>query len=226
MTAALQDLRPVHGKPLKRSRLPGILFAVGFNFAVAFGLYVGLNNATIALLKENLKAVVTTEEQKQDLPPPPPPPDFKPPPVVAVVPEVAIDLTKAPPPAPTITTARPAPPPPPAPPAPPPPKVEVAPPPPPPPPTPPTPTTSHQVTADDYPPVSIRLQEQGKVAIKYLVKEDGSVAECAVTTSSGKTRLDDAACTMVKRRWKFKPATQAGKPVAEYLTAEVIFQLK
>jgi protein TonB len=59
------------------------------------------------------------------------------------------------------------------------------------------------------------------VAIKYLVKEDGSVAECAVTTSSGKTRLDDAACTMVKRRWKFKPATQAGKPVAEYLTAEV-----
>jgi protein TonB len=162
---------------------------------------------------------------KQDLPPPPPPPDFKPPPVVAVVPEVTIDLTRAPPPPPTITTTRPAPPPPPAPPAPPP-VVKVAPPPPPPPPTPPTPITSHAVTADDYPPVSIRLQEQGKVAIKYLVKEDGSVAECAVTTPSGKSRLDDAACTMVKRRWKFKPATQEGKPVSEYLTAEVIFQLK
>jgi hypothetical protein len=44
--------------------------------------------------------------------------------------------------------------------------------------------------------------------------------------ASGKIRLDDAACTMAKKRWKFKPATQRGKPVAEYLTAEVIFQLK
>ncbi len=223
---ALQDLRPTHGTGLKKNRTPGIIAAAGFNALLVAGLYFGMGNATIQLLRDNIKAVVTTDEQKQDLPPPPPPPDFKPPPVVAVVPEVAIDLTKAPPPAPTITTTRPAPPPPPAPPAPPPPKVEVAPPPPPPPPTPPTPTTSHAVTADDYPPVSIRLQEQGKVAIKYLVKEDGSVSECNVTASSGKSRLDDAACTMVKRRWKFKPATQEGKPVAEYLTADVIFQLK
>jgi protein TonB len=222
---ALQDLRPVHGQGLKKNHTTGIIAALGFNVALVAGLYFGMGNATINLLRDNLKAVVTTEEVKQDLPPPPPPPDFKPPPVVALVPEVTIDLTKAPPPPPTITTTRPAPPPPPAPPAPPP-VVKVAPPPPPPPPTPPTAITSHAVTADDYPPVSIRLQEQGKVAIKYLVKEDGTVAECAVTTSSGKTRLDDAACTMVKRRWKFKPATQEGKPVSEYLTAEVIFQLK
>ena len=222
---ALQDLRPVHGQGLKKNRWPGVIAAIGFNLLAVAGLYFGMGNATINLLRDNLKAVVTTEEEKQDLPPPPPPPDFKPPPVVAVVPEVQIDLTRAPPPPPTITTTRPAPPPPPAPPAPPP-VVKVAPPPPPPPPTPPTAITSHAVTADDYPPVSIRLQEQGKVLIKYLVKEDGTVAECAVTTSSGKARLDDAACTMVKKRWKFKPATQEGKPVAEYLTAEVIFQLK
>jgi hypothetical protein len=31
---------------------------------------------------------------------------------------------------------------------------------------------------------------------------------------------------MVKRRWKFKPAMQDGKPVTEFLNAEVIFQLK
>ncbi|HEX5281807.1 MAG TPA: energy transducer TonB [Micropepsaceae bacterium] len=92
--------------------------------------------------------------------------------------------------------------------------------------TPPVATTTHTVTADDYPPVSIRLEEQGKVAIKYLVKEDGTVGDCNVTTSSGKQRLDDAACAMAMRRWKFKPATQNGKPVAEYLTAEVVFQLK
>ena len=83
--------------------------------------------------------------------------------------------------------------------------------------------TSHAVTADDYPPVSIRLEEQGKVAVEYLVKEDGRVGECAVTGSSGKARLDDAACTMVKRRWLFKPATRNGKPVAEYLTSTRLF---
>src|SRR5205823_6640477 len=38
---------------------------------------------------------------------------------------------------------------------------------PPPPPTPAMPTTSHAVTADDYPPDSIRLREQGAVAVKY-----------------------------------------------------------
>ena len=100
------------------------------------------------------------------------------------------------------------------------------PPPPPAPPTPAVPATSHAVTADDYPGVSIRLQEQGTVAIKYTISTDGSVTECAVVTGSGKPRLDDAACTMVKKRWKFKPATQDGKPVAVSLPAEVIFALK
>ena len=87
-------------------------------------------------------------------------------------------------------------------------------------------TTSHQVTADDYPAISIRLQEQGTVAIKFNIGADGTVSECTVATSSGKPRLDDAACTMVKKRWKYKPATQDGKPVAVSLPAEVVFTLK
>ena len=167
---ALQELRPVHGKPLKKNRWPGIIFVLVFHAFAIYALATGLANSTVALLRENIKAVVTTEDVKNDLPPPPPPP--------------------------------------------------------PPPPTPAQPTTSHAVTADDYPPVSIRLQEQGKVAIKYTIATDGSVTECAVTGPSGKPRLDDAACTMVKKRWKFKPATQDGKPVAVSLPAEVIFALK
>ena len=185
-----------------------------------YALATGLANSTVQLLRENLKAVVTTEEVKEDLPPPPPPPDFKPPPVVAIAPEVTIDLAQAPPP--TVTTAiTNAPPAPPAPPAP----AAVAPP-PPPPPTQPVPTTSHAVTTDDYPAVSIRLQEQGTVQIKYTINPEGTVNDCAVTQTSGKPRLDDAACTMVKRRWKFKPATQGGKSVGFQMTASVIFQLK
>ena len=64
------------------------------------------------------------------------------------------------------------------------------------------------------------------MAIKFVIDPNGSVSECAVATSSGKPRLDDAACTMVKRRWKYKPATQDGKPVAVQQTANVVFQLR
>jgi protein TonB len=224
MSATLQDLRPVHGKGLKKNRWPGIIFVIVFHVLAIYAIASGLANSTVQLLRGNLKADVVQEEVKNDLPPPPPPPDFKPPPVVAIQQEVTVDLAQAPPPA-TTTAITNTPPPPP--------KVEapvvVAPPPPPPPPPPPSPavaTTSHAVTADDYPAISIRLQEQGTVAIKFVVGADGAVNECSVVTPSGKARLDDAACTMVKKRWKYKPATQDGKPVAVGMTANVIFQLK
>jgi protein TonB len=80
--------------------------------------------------------------------------------------------------------------------------------------------------AEDYPPESIRLGQQGKVQIKYTVGQDGEVVDCAVTRTSGKPRLDDAACAMAKKKWFFKPATQNGRPVSVSIPAEVIFELK
>jgi TonB family protein len=93
-------------------------------------------------------------------------------------------------------------------------------------PTPPVAITSHAVTVDDYPPESVSLGEQGKVQIKYTIGTDGIVSECMVTMSSGIPRLDDGACTMVKTKWKFKPATQDGRAVAVSIPAEIIFALK
>jgi periplasmic protein TonB len=218
MSTSLQQIRPIHGTGIKTNRWPGIIFVILFHVVAIWALANGLANSTIQLLRGNLQTVVTTEEVKDELPPPPPPPDFKPPPVVAIAPEVSIDLAQAPPPAATTAITN-TPPKPPAP-------VAVAPPPPPPPPTPAVATTSHAVTADDYPPISLRLQEQGTVAIKFVIGSTGGVSDCSVTTPSGKPRLDDAACKMVLRRWKYKPATQDGKPVTVSQTANVIFQLK
>jgi protein TonB len=86
--------------------------------------------------------------------------------------------------------------------------------------------TSHAVTVDDYPPESVSLGEQGKVQIRYTIGTDGVVSDCVVTMSSGIPRLDDGACTMVKSKWQFKPATQNGHAVAVAIPAEVIFALK
>jgi TonB family protein len=93
-------------------------------------------------------------------------------------------------------------------------------------PNPPQPLSSHAVTADDYPPVSIRLQEQGKVMVRYVVEADGSVNECTVETTSGRPRLDDAACVLV-RKWRYTPATlAAGKAVPMWLGTTINFELR
>lgn len=207
---ALQELRPSHGRPFEKNPWPGILFSLVLHVVGIYALMTGLSHSTVvALLHENTQAVVVAELPK-DYISPPLPPDFKPPPVATILPEVEITLSEAAspataprPPSPAAMTHAP---------------TEIS-------STSPVPITSHAVTSDDYPPLSIRLAEQGLVEIKYLVQADGTVGECAVITSSGSSRLDDAACTMVKKRWRFRPATQKGKPVAEYLLAEVSFTL-
>ncbi len=208
-------------------------------------------SAAIASLRDNLKVSISADRAEGNLPVPPP--KFAPP--VAATPAPATGPSNAPPRPPAVTASLQAPPPPaitaslqapappgpqatppatrppppplPAPARPAPPVVSVAPLPAPAPPqlTAPVAINSHAVTASDYPAISIRLQEQGTVVIKYLVRQDGSVGDCKVTTPSGQPALDDAACTMVKRRWKFRPATQDGKPVAAFLTADIAFRL-
>ena len=88
----------------------------------------------------------------------------------------------------------------------------------------PKPITAHIITADDYPPVSIRLSEQGRVSFSYNVTEQGTTADCRVTNSSGKARLDDAACKVVQH-WRFQPARSGGIPVVIRMTGDIIFQL-
>ena len=84
-------------------------------------------------------------------------------------------------------------------------------------------TTSHNVTAADYPRDSILLHESGTVTVTYVVNEKGSVSDCSVVVTSGVGRLDDAACIMVKRRWKYTPATENGKPTSIQYVSTIKF---
>ena len=83
--------------------------------------------------------------------------------------------------------------------------------------------TSHDVTAADYPRDSLFMHESGNVTVTYLVSESGSVAACAILLSSGSPRLDAAACAMVRKRWRYKPATEDGKPVSIQYISKITF---
>lgn len=61
-----------------------------------------------------------------------------------------------------------------------------------------------------YPSQSLRLGEQGRVMLKVELDENGRVTGASVKTTSGFTRLDQAALNAVKT-WHCKPALQNGR---------------
>jgi protein TonB len=64
----------------------------------------------------------------------------------------------------------------------------------------------------DYPLLSMRMNEQGKVVLRVELGEDGRVANAEVKTSSGYRRLDDAAMNAV-RTWRCEPSVRNGVAV-------------
>ena len=90
--------------------------------------------------------------------------------------------------------------------------------------TPPLAITSHAATAADYPVASIPLHEEGMTQVQYLVLADGTVGNTIIARPSGSPRLDEAAVRLVTG-WRYKPASQNGRPVPAWLYANVVFQL-
>lgn len=63
-----------------------------------------------------------------------------------------------------------------------------------------------------YPAISRRLGEEGKVVLRVELDETGRVDHVTIKTSSGYTRIDEAALATVKR-WRCNPATRDGVAV-------------
>ncbi len=189
---------------------------------LGYALITGLALKAIKHIVDPLKSVNIKEQVKlPDEPPPPPPktqeiPPFVPPPIV----DVATDS----PPPPTIATTSVYTPPP---------VTYVA------PPTavvaPPAPTgptsaataigSSTTVSEDDYPPASLRAEEQGRTVITVSINTTGRVDGCSVTTSSGFPKLDEKSCQLASRRFRFKPALQNGQPVASSKLMPIKWQI-
>ena len=76
----------------------------------------------------------------------------------------------------------------------------------------------------DYPALSKRMGEQGKVVLRILVSEKGLPDQVLVQTSSGFARLDEAG-RQAALRALFKPHLEDGRPVAVFVIVPLNFQL-
>ena len=234
----------------------GALLALGLHALIAFGLPRAIVTPAEFSMQTQSESVEVELIEKQaeaaapELPPPPPPapvvaPETAPP---APIPEVREIPMPPPPPAPPLpkeeTVAKieeqPAPP------------LEVKPSPPPPKPVkaPAPPTASASKAANpvtptgapgasgatsrpsalynpppSYPNESKRANEEGAVLLSVQVNAAGRADTITVSKSSGFQRLDRAASEAV-RRWKFKPATRNGEPIATIVDVPIVFRLK
>ena len=79
--------------------------------------------------------------------------------------------------------------------------------------------------APNYPPLSRRMGEEGKVILRVLVNPQGSAESVEIRPSSGSQRLDDAAVNTVKH-WKFIPAKRGDTAVQSAVLVPIIFKLE
>jgi protein TonB len=64
----------------------------------------------------------------------------------------------------------------------------------------------------------------GLVTVRFLVDEKGSVQDATVEKSSHH-ELDESALKAV-RKWRFKPATRDGNPVAVHVSIPIKFEVE
>lgn len=75
-----------------------------------------------------------------------------------------------------------------------------------------------------YPPMSRRIGEEGRVLFKVLVNANGDPETVEVTSSSGSERLDNAAWVAVKQ-WRFVPAKRNNEAISAYVMVPISFSL-
>jgi TonB family protein len=76
-----------------------------------------------------------------------------------------------------------------------------------------------------YPPIAVRLGQEGDVLVRLTVLPDGSVGNAKIVKSSGSPQLDASALVGVGY-WRYRPAMRNGKPVAADVTVKIAIRLR
>jgi len=230
--------------PKSRPQLTGLAWVLLLHGLLFWALHAGLGRTVAEKLPTVVQALLLTDTRPATpapaaappkTPPPPPPaqpaPKTTPPPVPAVVPTPAMDLpvaaattpalglTGAPPSTPSALPATapalasaPAP-------------VAAA------PSRSPAPARTaagvniNQCEKPEYPSASRRLEEEGTVALRFLVGVDGKVIQSEVEKSSGFKRLDEAARAGLSK-CQFRPALVDGKPEQAWASIKYTWRLE
>lgn len=77
----------------------------------------------------------------------------------------------------------------------------------------------------EYPRISRRMGEEGRVMLRVHVGADGKPLEVTIAKSSGYPRLDEIARDTVLRSWRFVPARQGDQAVAGTVRVPIDFTL-
>ena len=202
------------------SRIFAIVIVALIHIALGYALVTGLAYSAFKKAVERVTTVDIEEPPPEEEPPPPPPDEVQPPPIVA--PPPPININPAPPPITVVDT-----PPPPAPVVP-----RAAPPAPPP-----APSKARGATPDgqgrwaariqeNYPARAIRDETEGSVGVRVTISAQGRVTACSVTSSSGSSVLDEAACDGMTRYARYNPALDdAGNPTTGSASTRIVYQL-
>jgi len=78
----------------------------------------------------------------------------------------------------------------------------------------------------DYPAMSRRLGETGRVIVRVLIGPDGRAREARLQRSSGFERLDQVALETARDRWRYVPGTRDGVPEAMWFNVPINFVLE
>src|SRR6185312_15222146 len=156
--------RPNHLKVQEKSaasKATSIAIVIAIHIAGIAGLVAALAQGALIKQLQEIKASVDTQKTPPKAPPPPPP--------VAIVPEFQV-ATAPPPPVTTVPKAPPAPPPPPK-------AAPVA-------PSDPLRPIARTHTLPPYPPISVRLNEQGTTLMEVHITTEGNVDNCKIVQTS------------------------------------------
>jgi protein TonB len=82
-----------------------------------------------------------------------------------------------------------------------------------------------QCEKPEYPSASRRLEEEGTVALRFLVGVDGKVIQSEIEKSSGFKRLDEAARAGFYK-CQFRPALVDGKPEQAWASMKYTWRLE
>lgn len=203
------------------NRIVAIIIVAIIHLAVGYALVTGLAYSSIKKVIERVTTVDVEEPPPPTEKPPPPPPEKAPPPPVA--PPPPINISVAPPPIrvqedippvqqPVLRVVPTAAPPPPS-------KARGA-------------TTKDQRRwaariQDNYPPRAIREEREGRVGVSVTISPEGRVSSCSVSSSSGSSDLDQAACKGMERYARFNPALDdAGNPTTGRYSTVIIYKLQ